>query len=92
MVSEIEKTGLRVNMGKTRIMVSGLDLDLLKKSGKDQCGGCQKGVGSNCNLLWWLFVLDTQEMQWHQGAPCALTLISGAPVAWVQHGLLMEEQ
>ena len=26
--------GLRVNMGKTKIMVSGLDLDLLKKSGK----------------------------------------------------------
>ena len=36
--SEIEKTGLRVNMGKARIMVSGLDLDLLKKSGKDSCG------------------------------------------------------
>ena len=31
-----------------------------------------------CNLLWWLFVLDTQEMQWHKGAPCALTLISDA--------------
>ena len=47
MESEIEKKGLRVNMGKTRIMVSGLDLDLLKKSGKDPCGFCQKGVGSN---------------------------------------------
>ena len=45
--SEIEKTGLRVNMGKKKIMVSGLDLDLLKKSGKDPCGVCQKGVGSN---------------------------------------------
>ena len=29
------------------MMVSGLDLDLLKKSGKDPCGVCQKGVGSN---------------------------------------------
>ena len=47
MESEIEKTGLRVNMGKTRILVSGLDLDLLKKSGKDPCGVCQKGVGSD---------------------------------------------
>ena len=47
MESEIEKTGLRVNMGKTRIMVSGLDLDLVKKSGKDPWGVCQKGVGSN---------------------------------------------
>ena len=25
-------------------------------------------------------------------APCILTLISGAPNAWVQHDLLMEEQ
>ena len=28
-------------------MVSGLDLNLSKKSGKDPCGVCQKGVGSN---------------------------------------------
>ena len=45
--TEMEKKGLRVNMGKTKIMVSGMDLDLLKKSGKDPCGVCQKGVGSN---------------------------------------------
>ena len=34
-------------MGKTKILVSGMDLDMLKKSGKDPCGVCQKGVGSN---------------------------------------------
>ena len=34
-------------MGKTKIMVSGLDLDLLKKSGKNPYGVCQKGVCSN---------------------------------------------
>ena len=34
-------------MGKTKIMVSGMDLDLLMRSGKDPCGVCQKGVGSN---------------------------------------------
>ena len=45
--TEMEKKGLRVNMGKTKITVSGMDLDLLKKSGKDPCGVCQKGVGSN---------------------------------------------
>ena len=45
--TEMEKKGLRVNMGKTKIMVSGMDLDLLKKSGKDPCCVCQKGVGSN---------------------------------------------
>ena len=46
-ITEMEKKGLRVNMGKTKIMVSGMDLDLLKKSGKDPCGACQKGEGSN---------------------------------------------
>ena len=35
-----------MNMGKTKIMVGGLDLDLLKRSGKVLCGVCQKGVGS----------------------------------------------
>ena len=38
--------GLQVNIQKTMIMVSGLDLDLLKKFGNDPCGVCQKGVGS----------------------------------------------
>ena len=36
-----------LNMRETKIMVSCLDLDLLKKFGKDPCGVCQKGVGSN---------------------------------------------
>ena len=31
-------------------MVGGLDLDLLKRSGKVPCGFCQKGVGSNAIL------------------------------------------
>ena len=51
-----------MNTGKTKIMVSCLDLDLLKGSGKVPCGVCQKGVGSNL-IMWWLLALDTQEMQ-----------------------------
>ena len=55
--TEMEKS-LKVNMGKTKIMVSGMDLDLLKKSGKDPCGVCLKGVGSNaifcCGRLCWI--------------------------------------
>ena len=39
-----------MNMGKTKIMVGGLDLDLLKRSGQVPCGVCQKGVGSNAIL------------------------------------------
>ena len=45
--SEIMKMGLQVIMGKTKIMISGLDLDIVKKFGKDTCGVCQKNVGSN---------------------------------------------
>ena len=45
--TEMEKKGLRVNMGKTKIMESGINLDVLKKSGKYPCGICQSGVGSS---------------------------------------------
>ena len=46
---EIEdgEKGLRVNMGKTKLMVSGSNLDVLRKSGKYPCGVCQAGVGRN---------------------------------------------
>ena len=37
-----------MNMGKTKILVSGINLDSMKKkSGKDPCAVCQTGVGSN---------------------------------------------
>ena len=45
--SELEKKGMRVNLGKTKIMVSGSNLNTLIDSGKDPCGVCCKGVGSN---------------------------------------------
>ena len=45
--TEMEKKGLRVNMGKTKIMASGINLDVLKESGKYPCGVCQSGVGSS---------------------------------------------
>ena len=45
--SEMEKKGLRVNMGETKLMVSGSNLDVLRKSGKYPCGVCQAGVGRN---------------------------------------------
>ena len=83
--------GLQVNMGKTKIMVSGLDLDLLKKFEKDPCSVCQKGVGSNAiscgGCLCWIH----KKSNGIKG-PCALTLVSGALDAWVQHDPLMEEQ
>ena len=43
----LEEKGLRVNIGKTKIMVSGNNMGCLKDSGKFPCGVCRKGVGCN---------------------------------------------
>ena len=49
--AKMEKKGLCVNMGKTKIMDSGINLDMLRKSGKHPCGVCQTGVGSRNAIL-----------------------------------------
>ena len=38
---------LRVNAGKTKIMICGTGLDLLQSSGEFPCAVCHTGVGSN---------------------------------------------
>ena len=53
----MEKKGLRVNAGKTKVMICGTGLDLLQSSGKYTCAVCRTGVGNNsiyCNgcKLW----------------------------------------
>ena len=48
----MEKKGLRVNTGKTKIMICGTGLDLLQSSGKFPCAVYRSGVVSNsifCN-------------------------------------------
>ena len=48
----MEKKGLRVNAGKTKIMICGPGLDLLQSSGEFPCAVCRTVVGSNsifCN-------------------------------------------
>ena len=48
----MEKKGLRVNAGKTKIMICGTGLDLLQSSDKFPCAVCRTGMGSNsifCN-------------------------------------------
>ena len=48
----MEKKGLRVNAGKTKIMICSTGLDLLQSSGEFPCTVCRTGVGSNsifCN-------------------------------------------
>ena len=53
----MEKKGLRVNAGKTNVMICGTGLDLLQSSGEYPCAVCCTGVGNNsiyCNgcKLW----------------------------------------
>ena len=43
----MEEKGLRVNAGKTKIMICGMGLDLLQSSGEFPCAICHTGVGSN---------------------------------------------
>ena len=43
----MESKGLRVNMKKTKVMISGPNLGTLKDSGEHPCGVCRKGVGVN---------------------------------------------
>ena len=45
--TNLELKGLTVNMRKTKIIVSGVDLQTLKGSGKYPYSDCRKGVGSN---------------------------------------------
>ena len=48
----MEKKGLTVNTGKTKIMICCTGLDLLQNSGEFPCAVCRTGVGSNsifCN-------------------------------------------
>ncbi len=43
----MEEKGLRVNMGKTKVMVSRIRHGQAENSGKYPCGVCRKGVASN---------------------------------------------
>ena len=43
----MEEKGLRVNAGKTKIIICGMGLDLLQSSGEFPCAVCCTGVGSN---------------------------------------------
>ena len=43
----MEEKGLRVNAGKTRIMICDMGLNLLQSSSEFSCAICRAGVGSN---------------------------------------------
>ena len=43
----MERKGLRVNMKKTKFLISGVGLNLLQDSGDFPCAICSSGVGVN---------------------------------------------
>ena len=47
----VEEKGLRVNAGKTKIIICGTGLDPLQSSGEFPCAVCRTGVGSNTIFL-----------------------------------------
>ena len=49
-IGAMEEKGLRVNAGKTKIMICGTGLYLLQSSGEFPCAVCHTGVGSNSIL------------------------------------------
>ena len=44
--TNMKEKRLRVNMGKTNVLIPGPRLDVLRKCGKDPCGVCLKGAGT----------------------------------------------
>ena len=53
----MERKGLRVNMKKTKLMVSGTGLDFLRDSGAFPCAVCRSGIGVNS-------IQCSQSMYW----------------------------
>ena len=70
----MEGKGIRINMGKTKVLISGPGLDVLQKSDKDLCGVCLKGVGTDSNFLLILAHFPSppeEEITIHaSGVPC----------------------
>ena len=59
----MEKKGLRVNAGKTKVMICGTGLDLLQSSGEYPCAVSYRSRQQQ-HLLQWLQTLGALEMQW----------------------------
>ena len=90
--TEMEKKGLRVNMGKTKIMESGINLDVLRNLESTPVVSVSQEL---------VALMQSSVMAASAGCirnavalrdPCALTLSSGAPDALGLIGLSMKEK
>ena len=68
----MEKKGLRVNAGKTKVMICGTGLDHLQSSGEYPCTVCRTGVGNNS-----IFCKDCKH--WVQKKCSGLQLLTPNP-------------
>ena len=90
--TEMEKKGLRVNMGKTKVMESGINLDMLRNLESTPVVSVSQEL---------VALMQSSVVAASAGCirnavalrdPCALTLSSGAPDALGLLGLLMKEK
>ena len=93
----MEKKGLRVNAGKTKVVICSTGLDLLQISGKYPCTVCRTGVGNNsiycngCKLWVHKKCSGLQRLKPNPDYRCALCMgnahpIEGRPQSKVQVG------
>ena len=64
----LESRGLKVNMKKMKVMISGLKLNTLRDTGKYPCVVCRKGIGSTVTLSSVMIASTgyTRNAQWRQ--------------------------
>ena len=83
----MEKKGLRVNAGKTKVMICGTGLDLLQSSGEYPCAVCSTGVGNNsiyCNgcKLWVVASFCYLGDMLSAGGGCEMAVTTRVKPAW----------
>ena len=57
----VESKGMRVNMNKTKVMISGERQMVRQKAARWPCGVCSKGVGRCTRCQKWVDVLDARN-------------------------------
>ena len=88
----MEKEGLRVNAGRTKVMICGTGLDLLQSSGEYPCAVCRTGEVNKsipcngCKLGVHNLRNAAGYTDWHQ------ILIIGVHDAWEMPILLLADQ
>ena len=83
----IEKKGLRVNAGKTKVMICGMGLDILQSSGELPCAVCCTGVGSNsiyCSgRKLWVHKKCSGLKRWTKDSDYRCTWCQGTACPWM---------